>query len=154
VARLVLVVLAAAALGAACGGGSKALTKPQYEQRMRAVIAPLNVQLARLSAAAAAAGSARQAGGRIADVQGALRRAADELDAISAPRDVSSDHAEFVAGMREFADELDAARTAAEQGQAEALREAQAQAGRSEGARRLRRALGAIEDAGYDVGAD
>ena len=33
------------------------------------------------------------------------------------------------------------------------LREAQEEAGRSAGAHKLRRALGAIQDAGYDVGA-
>jgi outer membrane murein-binding lipoprotein Lpp len=136
---------------AGCGSQKhEPLSKPAYERELRAAIGVLNSDLTKLGPAAEAA--PKQVAGRIEQIQEAIRGAADRLDKVEPPADIRDAHEQLVDGLRELADEFDESREAAEKGNAEELREAQESLERTASARKLRRAIGRIQDAGYDVG--
>jgi hypothetical protein len=139
--------VAAVAVLAACGGGGR-LSHDAYQHELRSVARPLQAALLRPEAPNA---TRKQIARRVGEVQRALRRAADRLDALSPPHDADEANAHLVAALRKFAAALDGVRSAALGGTAEAIREANDEARRSPGATELNRAVGELTDAGYQV---
>ncbi len=121
-----------------------------HERQLKATIQLLDSELTKLGPAAETA--PREVAGRIERVQDELRNAAERLDEVEPPAEIRDPHDRLVAGLRELADDLDESREAAEKNDPEELREAQEEPDRAVSARKLRRALGGMQDAGYDLG--
>jgi soluble cytochrome b562 len=105
VIALLALVGASALLVSGCGGGggSKPLSKAEYQTQMRTIGDALGNSLNSLGTAS----SATKAVTAVKKVQTDLRDAADDMADISPPEAVEKEHGDLVAGVREFADELD-----------------------------------------------
>jgi hypothetical protein len=118
----VIAVLAAAVLlvAAGCGGGGDGgdtpLTKAEYEQQMQAIGEDLSAALDTSDAS-----SASTAVTQVEEAQGTLREAADQMDEMTPPEDISTEHDQLVGGVRQFADDLDEVITALEGGDLQAV---------------------------------
>jgi hypothetical protein len=137
-------VLAAFAAG---GCGEDRLSKPEYEQRVRAVYA--DVQAAFESTRGASGG---ELAGRIEKAQDELRDAADELDADEAPEEVEKQNEEIVEGLRAYADDLDELRDAAERNDSERVSEFNEELTENEAVEQIAEAAEEMKFKGYEVG--
>jgi multidrug efflux pump subunit AcrB len=133
---------------AGCGGGGGRLSHDAYQRELRSAARPLQAALLQPQAPTAGRTAITR---RVDEVQHALRRAARRLDGLRAPEDAEDANARLVDGLRTYAAALDAVRAAALGGSAEAIREALDQVSRGTGASDLRRAVGELADAGYQV---
>jgi hypothetical protein len=97
-------VLAVVVAGCGGGGGSKPLDKADYEKQMQTIGGSLTASLNELSSSTSSAAKAATA---LTKVQTDLRKAADELDAMTPPTAVKTQHEQLTKAVREFADELD-----------------------------------------------
>ena len=145
-----LVLVAALLLVGCSAKKQQPLSKSGYERTLKATIGSLNTKLTQLSFAAGIAPEVAAA--RIEQIQKDFRAAAGRLDKVGPPANVQSAHDQLIDGLREFADALDQGREAAKQGKPEELREFQEGLGRAPSTRKLRRALGRLQDAGYSPG--
>lgn len=111
--------IAAAALGIVAlaavllvprGGGGGALSKPEYEEKVRAVYADVQEAFQKTNVT-----STKLLATRVADAQRELRRAADELDDEKPPGEIAQENEQLVKGMRDYADDLEELRRAAEE---------------------------------------
>jgi hypothetical protein len=149
--RAAALAIGAALLLAGCGEhDTKSLTKAEYERTLQGTVGSLNTELLQVGTPAQIQPEA--AADRIETIQEHFRNAASRLDGVEPPGEVRSAHEQLVEGLREFAEDLDEGREAAESGDAEELREFQEELSRAPSARKLRRALGRIQDAGYSPG--
>jgi len=110
VATLAALALAFAVAGCGGGGGGSRLSKAQYEQHLGAdsreitkAFQPLSTPPSSLTVLA----SELKVG------QEKLRSAADDLNGVTAPKDVEKDNQALVKGLRTLADELESLRSAA-----------------------------------------
>jgi len=97
-------VLAVVVAGCGGGGGSKPLDKADYDKQMQTIGGGLTDDLNSLSSST---GSAAKAATALVKVQTDLRTAADQLDAITPPTAIKTEHEQLTKAVREFADELD-----------------------------------------------
>ena len=109
-ATLAALTLAFAVAGCGGGGGGSRLSKSQYEQHLGAdsqaitkAFQPLSTPPSSLTVLA----SELKVG------QEKLRSAADDLNGVTAPKDVEKDNQALVKGLRTLADELESLRSAA-----------------------------------------
>jgi ABC-type glycerol-3-phosphate transport system substrate-binding protein len=94
------VVLVAAGCG---GGGSEPLSKADYEKQMGAIGQSLTNSLNSLGTAT----SASNAASALKELQTALDEAATQMEAITPPEDVKTEHEQLASGVREFGEQLD-----------------------------------------------
>jgi hypothetical protein len=144
--RLRLAATAVAILLVSGCGGEDRLTKGEYEQLVRGVYADVQ------TAFRATRVPPDRLGDRVEAAQGELREAADALDAVEPPAEVSRENDRLVAGMRAYATALDAVRDAAEEGDQAALEELGSSLGRSESVEEMAEAAEAMKFKGYDLG--
>ena len=90
-------------------GGGGALSKPEYEQKVRAVYSDVQEAFQKTNVT-----QTKLLATRVAEAQRELRSAADELDDAKAPGDIKAENDQLVDGMREYADDLEELRQAAE----------------------------------------
>jgi hypothetical protein len=97
-----LVVAAAAALVAGCGGSGR-LSKAQYEQRIQA---DGKAAQQAVTKAAGSLGSPGSLAAQISTARQAVKKAADDLDAAKPPKDAEADTHTIVVGLRTIETEL------------------------------------------------
>src|SRR5688572_9094087 len=90
-------------------GGGGALSKPEYEEKVRVVYADVQEAFQKTNVT-----STTLLARRVAEAQSELRDAADELDDAKAPGDVKAENDQLVEGLRAYADDLEELRLAAE----------------------------------------
>jgi hypothetical protein len=147
--------LAAVALAlvlAGCGGGGDGgrLSKSQYEQHLgsdsqaiRKAFEPLSKQPSSLAELA----SELKVG------QAKLREAADDLDGVTAPKEVEKDNDALVKGLRKLAGELDSLRAAAAKKDPQLVQKALTDLRNSHALVDARRATDDMKKKGYKLGA-
>jgi cob(I)alamin adenosyltransferase len=138
--------LALVAVVAGCGGGGR-LSKAEYEQRLRQAGDELSTAVQQL----AKARTKEQFKDAVAEVQGTLDDAADDLDGNSPPSDVESANERLVHGLRGLSDDFDKVKDAADEGIDAATKKAQ-EISTAQASREAERAIKEIERRGYDVG--
>jgi hypothetical protein len=136
-----------AALALAGCGGEEQLTKQEYEARVRSVYAEVQAAFR-----ATRVQSPDELADRVDAAQDELRSAADELDGVEPPAEVSQENDRLVAGMRAYAKQLDAVREAAEDGDTAELEELASALGRSEPVEEMSEAAEQMKLEGYDLG--
>jgi soluble cytochrome b562 len=142
-----LVLAGASALLAGCGGGgggTEPLTKAEYQTQMQTIGDKLGSSLGSLGTAT----SADKAVTALEKVQTDLRASADDMDEISPPEAVETEHDDLVAGVRQFADELDPIIERLEKGNLQALASVTA----AKGLTAIQNAAEAISKKGYKIG--
>lgn len=102
-------IAAVALVVAGCGSGDdrSSLSKAEYERRAAPIVTEATSGILKLSVAISRAPLPRLAISRIETLRAKLRKAAGELEALDAPAEARSLHADLVAGLREAAAELD-----------------------------------------------
>ena len=108
---VVALVALAAILLVPRGGDGGTLSKPEYEQKVRAEYANVQDAFRKTNVT-----STKLLAARVGEAQRELRRAADELDDAKPPGAVERQNDRLVAGMRAYADDLEELRGAAERG--------------------------------------
>jgi hypothetical protein len=124
-----------------------ALTKPEYEQKVRSAYA--DVQDAFRSTNVR---SMQELAARVADAQAELRRAASSLDELRPPGAVVKQNAQLVVGMREYANDLDELRRSAEEGDSAAVSRFNAGIPQNAAVRKIAEAAEEMKFEGYDLG--
>ena len=136
---------AVALVAAGCGGGgSKPLSKAEYEKQMGAIGQTLTDSLNALGTATSAAKAATS----LKNIQTELRTAADKMEAITPPDDVKTEHAQLASGVREFGDQLDPVIKKLEGGNLPALAAVTSLTALA----KIQKASTAINDKGYNIG--
>jgi hypothetical protein len=144
--RTLAVLLAiSGALVAGCGDDG-ALTKAEYEEKVRVTYAEVQEAFARTNVAV------DELAGRVEDAQDALRDAADELEAVQPPADVETEHAEVVAGLRAYADDLVRLVNAAERGDERTVEDFNARVATNASVEQIAEAAERMKFKGYDLG--
>jgi hypothetical protein len=143
-----MLVLAVAVL-AGCGGGGDRLSKGEYEQRMQEIGAELRTATAGISDLGQTRDLDKLADG-LADFQGRLDEAADDVDAISPPAIVEQETDEIAEALHAFADTFGEMEDAARDGDLPGVQRAQAEIA-SKGAE-AQRATQSLERKGYEIG--
>jgi len=144
---LLAVLGTAALLAAGCGGGGggdEPLTKAEYQKEMQTIGTKLGTSLGSLGSATSPAKAATA----LKKVQGDLHDAAEEMDGITPPEAVSTEHENLVAGVREFADELDPIIGKLEKGNLQALASVTSLAALT----KIQNASNAINKKGFKIG--
>jgi hypothetical protein len=126
---------------AGCGGGGDRLTHDQYERRLDRSLTRLNARILELRANAEALSTLRDA----------LRRTAEELDALAPPDDAAAANDDLVDGLREFAATIDAESQTIAHARGLEAREALSRLARSQGVKDIQRAEGDLRRAGYEL---
>jgi len=145
--RFLLLALAALAVGLGGCGGDARLSKAEYEQKLTAV----GRELAEASKPLAQAKTGPGFVSAVEQIQGGLRKAADDLGGVKPPEDVASANDRLVDALRGLVDEFDKVKEAAEGG-AKKARDAGARLARSNPSGEARQAVLEIQRRGYDVG--
>jgi hypothetical protein len=136
---------------AGCGGGGDGgrLSKSEYEQHLRSdsqairkAFVPLSKQPSSLSELA----SELKVG------EAKLREAADDLDGVTAPKDVEKDNDSLVKGLRKLATELESLRSAAAKKDPQLVQKALADLRGSHALVDARRATDDMKKKGYKLG--
>ena len=144
-AALGIIALAAVLLVRRPGGG--ALSKPEYEEKVRAVYADVQEAFQKTNVT-----STKLLATRVAEAQGELRRAADELDDAKAPGDVKTQNDQLADGMREYADDLEELRRAAERDDAAGVERFNQSIPQNRAIQRIAEAAEEMKFEGYDLG--
>ena len=110
VATLAALALAFAVAGCGGGGGGSRLSKAQYEQHLGADSREITKAFQPLSTPPS---SLPVLASELKVGQEKLRSAADDLNGVTAPKDVEKDNQALVKGLRTLADELESLRSAA-----------------------------------------
>ena len=141
--------LVAAGCGGGGGGGGGRLSKSEYEQHLRSdsqairkAFVPLSKQPSSLSELA----SELKVG------EAKLREAADDLDGVTAPKDVEKDNDTLVTGLRKLAAELESLRSAAAKKNPQLVQKALADLRGSRALVDARRATDDMKKKGYKLG--
>jgi hypothetical protein len=136
---------AVALVAAGCGGGgSKPLSKADYEQQMSAIGKSLTNSLNSLGTAT----SASKAATALKNLQTELEDAAGQMDAITPPDDVKTEHADLANGVREFGEQLGPIITKLEGGDMQAIAGVTSLAALA----KIQEASTAINNKGYNIG--
>jgi ABC-type glycerol-3-phosphate transport system substrate-binding protein len=136
---------AVALVVAGCGGGgSKPLSKAEYEQQMTAIGQSLTNSLNSLSTST----SATNAATALKQLQTDLAKAAGEMNAITPPDNVKTEHENLATSLQEFSDELDPIITKLEGGDMTAVAGVTALPALA----KIQTASTAINDKGYSIG--
>src|SRR5206468_122295 len=103
---------AAVAVAAGCGGGGgdSRLSKAQYEQKMQAEAKTLQASVSDLGSAE---GSLTTLAAKVDTIQKAFTKSADEIDALSPPKDAEADTQRIADTLKHFAALLGGIKTAA-----------------------------------------
>jgi hypothetical protein len=145
--RLLLLALAALAVGLGGCGGADRLSKRDYEQKLTGV----GQELADASKPLAQAKTGPEFVSGVEQIQDGLRKAADDLGGLKPPKDVESANDRLVDALRGLADEFDKVKEAAKGGVKKA-REAGGRLAASKPSEEARQAVLEIQRRGYDVG--
>jgi hypothetical protein len=125
------------------GGGGTPLSKAEYEQQMQAIGQDLSKALDTSGGSASAA----EAVTTVENAQEMLREAADKMDEMTPPEDITTEHDQLVAGVRQFADDLDGVISALEEGNLQALSSMMS----LDSLQEIQTASAAITSKGYDI---
>jgi hypothetical protein len=142
----------ALALAAAGCGGSGEPSKEQYEQRLQAVLIPLNAELGRRSVAIQRAKASGPIRANIAGLEAALEGAAARIARVEPPDRARTVQIRLVNALLDYAARLAEGERVVEAGDPAAVREFQEELSTSKAARDLQHSLGALRDLGYDIG--
>jgi len=134
------------ALLAGCGDDG-ALTKVEYEEKVRSTYAEVQEAFARTNVPLL-----EELAVRLEDAQDALRAAADELEGVEPPEEVETEHTEVVAGLRAYAEDLNRLRNAAEQGDERTVEEFNARIATNRSVEQIAEAAERMKFKGYDLG--
>jgi dihydrodipicolinate synthase/N-acetylneuraminate lyase len=143
------VLVAAVVVVAGCGGSAR-LSKAEYGRHVRAVGAELKHATANFSVAA---GDLRALARATATAQKALAHGADELDALTPPKEAARDNDELVSGLRAVAREMAKVHRAAATGNRKLAQQAATEIGSSPEIKTATDAIRDLKRKGYDVGA-
>ncbi len=135
------VVIVAAGCG---GGGSEPLSKAEYEKQMGVIGQNLTNSLNTLASVTSAANAATS----LKKLQGDLTSAADEMEAITPPDKVKTEHEQLASGVREFGDQLDPIIKKLEGGDMQAI----AGVTSVKALAKIQKASTAINSKGYNIG--
>jgi hypothetical protein len=144
-AVVALVALAAILLVPRGGGG--ALSKSEYEKKVRAVYADVQDAFRKTNVT-----STKLLAARVAEAQRELRHAADELDDAKPPGAVAAKNDELVEGMRAYADDLEELRGAAERGDSAGIARFNQSIPQNTAVRQIAEAAEEMKFEGYDLG--
>jgi hypothetical protein len=143
---IALLALAAAAMlvASGCGGGgSKALTKAEYEKQMRVIGENLSKSLNTLGTAT----SAKAAATALEKVQAEMKKGAADMEAIKPPEEIETQHAQLVAGVEKFGEQLEPVITKLDKGNLQALAQVTSLTALTE----IQNASQALNEKGYDI---
>ncbi|HKI91198.1 MAG TPA: hypothetical protein VJ986_02760 [Gaiellaceae bacterium] len=149
-----LAILAVAALVAGCGGGgggggSKALTKAQYEQRVQADGKSLEQAITAISSNMTSLAELKSA---VAKAQTGLKKAANDLESLTPPKEAEQANATFVTALRAIDKQLGALKTAADKGDMAAVLATVQGLATSKEAIAAQKAAASLKKLGYDLG--
>ena len=128
-------------------GGGGALSKPEYEQKVRAAYADVQEAFQKTNVT-----STKLLAARVGEAQSELRRAADELDDEKAPGDIANENDQLVEGMREYADDLEELRLAAERDDAAGVQRFNQSIPQNPAVMQMAEAAEEMKFEGYDLG--
>ena len=146
-ALLALVGLALPATGC---GSEKRLTKTDYEQRVRSIYDEVRKAF---QGTGTKVPSLDALAGRVRVAQQELRRAAEELSKLEAPKEIEEQNHEIAEGLDAYADDLDRLREAAARGDSRRVRVFEEGIPKNESIHRVEEAAEEIKAKGYDLGA-
>jgi hypothetical protein len=129
------------------GGGQSRLSKPEYEQSLRAVYA--DVQASFQSTRVVSSGDLAD---RLEAAQTELLEAADQLERAKPPTDVYAENTELAEGMREYATDLDDVRNAADRRDRAAVARFNEELAANQAVERMAEAAEEMKFKGYDLG--
>jgi hypothetical protein len=138
---------AAAFVLVSCGGENDRLSKPAYEEKVRAVYAQVQDAFAATNVT-----EPGELADRVEAAQDEVREAADELEGITPPAEAEAANAQIAAGLKLYGDELDVLREAAEQGDQRAIDDFNARIANRESIRQIAEAAESLKFKGYDLG--
>jgi hypothetical protein len=144
---VVAVVALAAILLVPRGGDGGTLSKPEYEQKVRAVYADVQEAFRKTNVT-----STKLLATRVGEAQDELRRAADELDDAKPPGAIAKENEQLVAGLRAYADDLEELRAAAEQGDSGGITRFNRSIPQNPAVRQIAEAAEEMKFEGYDLG--
>jgi hypothetical protein len=147
IAGAVVAVVALAAILLVPRGGGGALSKSEYEKKVRAVYADVQDAFRKTNVT-----STKLLAARVAEAQRELRRAADELDDAEPPSAVAAKNDELVEGMRAYADDLEELRGAAERGDSARIARFNQSIPQNTAVRQIAEAAEEMKFEGYDLG--
>jgi hypothetical protein len=145
-----LVLLLAVPVLAACGGGPERMSKPDYQREVHQVGATLGASIRGLGGLDSSP-SLKDAADEIAELQDALRKAADGLDGLTPPAEIEGAHEELIDGIHGFADQLDELRVATAAGDVARIRRFETGFAKSEAVEQIRSASDELEKKGYKL---
>jgi ABC-type transporter Mla subunit MlaD len=128
-------------------GGGGALSKPEYEEKVRAVYADVQEAFQKTNVT-----STTLLARRVGEAQRELREAADELDDAKAPGDVKAENDQLVEGLREYADDLEELRQAAEADDAAGVQRFNQAIPENQAVQQIAEAAEEMKFEGYDLG--
>jgi hypothetical protein len=144
---VVALVALAAVLLVPRGGDGGTLSKPEYEQKVRAEYANVQDAFRKTNVT-----STKLLAARVAEAQRELRHAADELDDAKPPGAVAAKNDELVEGMRAYADDLEELRGAAERGDSARIARFNQSIPQNTAVRQIAEAAEEMKFEGYDLG--
>jgi hypothetical protein len=136
------ILLVAAGCGGGGDGGGTPLTKEEYEQQMQTIGQDLSSALDTSGAT-----DADSAVAQIEEAQSTLTTAADEMDEMTPPEDIATEHDQLVEGVRQFSDDLDGVISAVEGGDMQAVSDMMS----LDSLQAIQSASAAITAKGYDI---
>jgi chromosome segregation ATPase len=158
--RLIALAGASLVVLAGCGGdgGGGALSKEDYQKELTAATTQVEKAFTDLGAAfdnvSNEKGSLEDAAGEVGKIQDELNAAADDLDGVEPPENISQANDDLVEGLRQLSEDLEEMKTALEEGDAGALSKIGAGFENLESAKLLEKATNALEKEGYKLGSD
>lgn len=147
IAGAVVALVALAAILLVPRGGGGALSKPEYEKKVRAVYTDVQDAFRKTNVS-----SANLLAARVAEAQSELRHAADELDHGKPPGAIAKQNDKLVAGMLAYADDLDELRAAAQRGDSAGVARFNESIPQNVAVREIADAAEEMTREGYDLG--
>jgi hypothetical protein len=134
---------------AGCGGGSR-LSKSAYEKKVRADGQHIKATFQTLTGSNLS--SLDQMAHQLGKGQAELRKAADDLDGVKAPKDVEADNDKLVKGLRALADDLEGLKKGAAEGDPKKVQRAAAKLQHSSALKEAQAATSDMKSKGYKIG--
>jgi len=147
--RLSVIVLAAVLL-AACGGSGR-MSKATYQQSLQTDGKALQQAVTVLTGSTSVT-SLAQLATKVDAAEASVKKAADDLAAVKAPKDAEADNTEIVAALRAIQTGLESVKKAATSGDAAAVQKAAASIETLPQVKAAERAVGDLQAKGYKVG--